>query len=137
MRKLTIEIPDPIVAIRVPGEPQAWERAGHSGRRMYNTKANSAARDHLRWVIKSRYPHFPEQMDRQNRFGVAAIIETALWTTDADNYTKQILDSLQGFVFWNDRQIDEIYVTVNRGAAKPNLQLLVYPVVNSLGGKTI
>jgi Holliday junction resolvase RusA-like endonuclease len=137
LRKLTIEIPDPIVAVRVPGEPQSWERAGRSGARSFNTPANIAARKNLQWIIKTQYPHFPGRMDCVNRMGVAAIVETALWTTDADNYTKQLLDSLQGFVFKNDRQVDEIYVTVIRGAAKPNLQLLVYPVVNSLGGKTV
>jgi Holliday junction resolvase RusA-like endonuclease len=137
--KIDVDIPesDIVVCVRVPGEPQSWERAGRCGARTFNTKANTKAAEYVRWAIKARHPHFPEQMDCSNRFGIAAIFETQLWDTDGDNYLKQLLDSLQKFVFKNDRQVDRIFVDVQRGAEKPNQQIIVYRTQCSLGGKQI
>jgi Holliday junction resolvase RusA-like endonuclease len=140
---IPLEIPDQdiVVCVRIPGEPQSWERTGRDSRsgrvRTFNTKANAKARDYVRWEIKVRHPQFPEHMDCVNRFGVAAIFDTKMWDTDADNYTKQLLDSLQQFVFKNDRQVDRLFVHVERDAEKPNQQVIVYRTKCSLGGKQI
>jgi Holliday junction resolvase RusA-like endonuclease len=136
---IQLDIPenDIVVCVRIPGEPQAWERAGRNGARTFNTKANTDARKHVQWVIKSRHPHFPDKMDCANRFGVAAIFETKQWDTDGDNYLKQLLDSLQKFVFKNDRQVDDYFVRVIREAPIPNQQIVVYRTQCSLGGRQI
>lgn len=139
--KIEVNIPesDIVVCIRVPGEPQAWLRAGRDGRsgRTFNPKPNINAREHVRWAIKGRHPQFPDRMDCVNRFGLAVIFETQLWDSDADNYLKQLLDALQGYVFKNDRQVDKIFAHVERDAAKPNQQVIVYRTRCSLGGKQI
>lgn len=139
--KLELDIPDNniVVCVRIPGEPQAWERAGRDGRsgRTFNTKANMQARDYVRWVIKTKHPQFPDRMDCVNRFGLAAIFETNLWDSDADNYLKQLLDTLQAYVFKNDRQVDKIFAHVERTVEKPNQQIIVYRTRCSLGGKQI
>jgi Holliday junction resolvase RusA-like endonuclease len=139
--KLEIDVPDSdiVVCVRIPGEPQAWLRAGrHLGSgRTFNPKPNSDAREYVQWVIKTRHPEFPDHMDCVNRFGIAAIFETRLWDSDADNYTKQLLDSLQGYVFKNDRQVDKIFVQVEREANQPNQQIVVYRTRCALGGRKI
>lgn len=137
--KIEVDIPesDIVVCVRVPGEPQAWLRAGRNRGRSFNPKENVQAREHIQWAIKSRHPQFPDRMDCVNRFGLAAIFETKLWDSDADNYLKQLLDALQGYVFKNDRQIDKLFAIVERGAEKPNQQIIVYKTHCSLGGKQI
>ena len=137
--KIELDIPekDIVVCVRILGEPQAWLRAGRDRGRTFNPKANVDARKHVQWAIKSRHPHFPDKMDCVNRFGVAAIFETQLWNTDADNYLKQLLDALTDYVFKNDRQIDKLFAIVERGAEKPNQQIIVYRTQCSLGGKQI
>jgi Holliday junction resolvase RusA-like endonuclease len=137
---LTLDIPDEsiVVCVRVPGEPQAWLRAGRDGNRTFNPKANVDAKNNLRWAIHAAHPgRFPKQMDCVNRFGIAFIAETQKWNTDIDNLEKQILDSTQGFVFQNDAQVDEVWKRAIRGADKPNLQLIIYRTKCSLGGKEI
>jgi Holliday junction resolvase RusA-like endonuclease len=137
--KIEIDIPqsDIVLLVRIPGEPQAWLRAGRCNGRTFNPKANVDARDHVRWAIKARHPEFPDHMDCVNRFGVAVIFETSKWEADADNFLKQLLDALQGFVFKNDRQVDKIFAHVERDAEKPNQQIIVYRTRCSLGGKRI
>lgn len=135
--ELDIADEDIVICSRVHGEPQAWLRAGRSGGRTFNPKENVQARAHVRWAIKTRHPEFPDAMDCVNRFGVAAIFETKLWDTDGDNYLKQLLDALQGFVFKNDRQIDDYFVRVIRDAPIPNQQIIVYRTKCSLGGKQV
>ncbi len=137
--KLELDIPDNdiVVCVRIPGEPQAWLRTGQNKGRLFNPKENTDAREYVQHAIQARHPQFPERMDCVNRFGVAAIFETNLFDTDADNYKKQLLDSLQKFVFKNDRQVDEIYAKVWRKVEKPNQQVLVWRKTSSLGGRPI
>jgi Holliday junction resolvase RusA-like endonuclease len=137
--RLDIDIADAdiVVCARIPGEPQAWLRAGRSGGRTFNPQPNMDARKHVQWVIKTKHPEFPDRMDCVNRFGIAAIFETRCWDSDADNYLKQLLDSLQGFVFKNDRQVDKIFVHVERDAEQPNQQIIVYRTTNALGGRKV
>jgi Holliday junction resolvase RusA-like endonuclease len=137
--KLELDIPDEdiVVCIRISGEPQAWLRTGQNKGRLFNPKENTDAREYVQLAIQARHPQFPARMDCVNRFGVAAIFETQLWDTDCDNYVKQLLDALQKFVFKNDRQVDKLFAQVERNAAKPNQQVIVYRVPNSLGGKQI
>jgi Holliday junction resolvase RusA-like endonuclease len=136
---IPLEIPDAdiVVCVRIPGEPQAWLRAGRSGGRTFNPKENTDAKKYVQWVIKQKHPQFPDAMDCANRFGLAAIFETQCWDTDGDNYLKQLLDSLQKFVVKNDRQFDDYFVHVERGAEKPNQQIIVYRTRCSLGGKQL
>lgn len=137
--KITLDIPDEdiVVCVRIPGEPQAWLRAGLASGRHFNPKENQDARKFVQDAIQARHPQFPKRMDCVNRFGVAAIFETKLFDTDCDNYIKQLLDSLQGFVFKNDRQVDRVFAQVDRGFEKPNQQIVVYRCPNSLGGKQL
>lgn len=138
--KIEINIPDEaiVVCVRIAGEPQAWLRAGRGLHgHTFNPKANTDAKKRLREAIQARHPNFPDAMDRINRFGIATIFETKMFNTDFDNYLKQTCDSIQGFVFHNDRQVDESYALVVRDAEKPNLQLIVWRKTSSLGGKQI
>jgi Holliday junction resolvase RusA-like endonuclease len=137
--KLELDIPDEdiIVCVRIPGEPQAWLRTGQNKGRLFNPKENIDAREYVQRVIQARHPQFPGSMDCVNRFGVAAIFETQMLDTDCDNYVKQLLDSLQKFVFKNDRQVDKLFAQVERNAVKPNQQVIVYRTPNSLAGRKI
>ncbi|MGB2633899.1 MAG: RusA family crossover junction endodeoxyribonuclease [Candidatus Acidiferrum sp.] len=137
--KLELDIPETeiVVCVRIPGEPQAWLRSGRDGKRTFNPKPNADARDHVRWVIKAKHPQFPDHMDCVNRFGLAAIFETAMFTTDGDNYLKQLLDALNGFVVKNDRQFDDYFVRVYRGAEKPNQQVIVWRGLSPFAGRQI
>lgn len=136
---IPLEIPDAdiVVCVRIPGEPQAWLRAGRSGDRTFNPKENENAKKYVQWVIKAKHPQFPDHMDCVNRFGLAAIFETQLWETDLDNYVKQLMDTLQAYVFKNDRQVDKLFVHVERGAEKPNQQIIVYKTLCSLAGRKL
>ena len=52
-------------------------------------------------------------------------------------HLKQLMDTLQQFVFKNDRQVDDYFVRVIRGAENPNQQIIVYKTTCSLGGKQL
>jgi Holliday junction resolvase RusA-like endonuclease len=137
--KLEFEVADKdvVIAVRIPGEPQAWLRAGRRDGRLFNPKENMDARKHVQHIIRCKYPQFPDRMDCANRFGVGLIFETRMFDTDGDNYLKQALDALQNFVFKNDRQVDDYYVRVYRGSDAPNQQILVWKTLSAFAGRQI
>jgi Holliday junction resolvase RusA-like endonuclease len=123
--EMKIDLSRIYVKCAIPGEPQAWERAGRSGFRSFDTPANKSAKKTIQQYIKLAKPRL--EMDSQNRFGVIMLFATSLWKTDADNYAKLALDACKGFVWKDDRQVDELYVRVGRGPnVVPQTQLIFY-----------
>lgn len=123
--EMKIDLSRIVVKVCIPGEPQAWERAGRNGARSFDTKENKDAKLLIRRYIMLAKPSI--QPDHQNRFGVILLFATSSYKADADNFAKLCLDACKDFVWHDDRQVDEIYIRVARGPdVKPQTQLIFY-----------
>jgi hypothetical protein len=80
--EMRIDLRSIVVKCKIPGEPQSWERAGRRGNRSFDTKANIAAKNNIRWALKLAKPDL--RVDYNNRFGVILLFATSKFNTDAD-----------------------------------------------------
>ena len=119
------QMPRVLLHCIIPGEPKSWERVGWRRGRAYNP--NSEAKSRFLWQVKAATPMLA--MDCVSRLGARFefwIGAKNAWTQDLDNLAKQLLDTLTGTVWKDDRQIDEIYARVHRGATAPQTEILIY-----------
>jgi len=131
--EMKIDLSRIVLKVCIPGEPQAWERAGRNGSRSFDTPANKAAKLTIRQYIMLANPRL--KPDCQNRFGKIFLFATHKWNTDEDNYAKLVNDAVKGLVWKDDRQADESYVRVARGPnVIPQTQLIFYTLPLDLGG---
>jgi Holliday junction resolvase RusA-like endonuclease len=131
--EMKIDLSRIVLKVCIPGEPQAWERAGRNGSRSFDTPANKAAKLTIRQYVMLANPRL--KPDCQNRFGKIFLFATHKWNTDEDNYAKLVNDAVKGLVWKDDRQADESYVRVARGPnVIPQTQLIFYTLPLDLGG---
>ncbi len=110
------------VYFRVPGEPVAKERPrtfvdGTGKTRTITPRKTQAAEQMIGYEFRRQYPGFGEPIPHP--VSVRLVFHTMSKAKDADNLTKTCLDALQGVVFANDRQVDEIWAKVIRGKGNP------------------
>ncbi len=128
-----------VVRTQIPGEPQAWMRAGRSGKRMFDPPENKRAKKEICEYLVRSNPELARSLpDRTSRFGVVYLFATNMWTTDLSNYVKVVEDAVNKFVYHDDRQIDETFCRIVRGVdLQPRSEITIYllPEV-PLGSKT-
>jgi Holliday junction resolvase RusA-like endonuclease len=139
-----------VLLIRVPGKPQAWERAGlqrrrgkppihytPSATRDYKTAIGLVARRGMAGREPSLFPIFlgcvfclPIPKSWSKREKTSALLEVRLPTgrPDLDNYAKAVKDALTGIAYADDSQVvilqlRKIY------AAIPSTEITVLEVV--------
>lgn len=104
----------------IPGEPIPKGRPRSTitnGKiRTYTPARTAAAEEEVGWAIRAAHSGPPLTGD----VGVSVAFYCKSKTVDADNLLKLLLDSAQGIVFENDKQVTRIHVTMHRGHPDPH-----------------
>lgn len=114
----------PALTFHVPGNPRSWKRAAR-GKGFTFVDPTSAAYRNL--VALSAVAALPSGWIRGLRYFVA--IEAAFPTrgrTDLDNIAKQACDALNGIVWDDDSQIDELHVKRLWTHDEPGIRVTVF-----------
>ena len=109
-----------------PGEPTAWQRVAGHGSRVYKPKATRQAQARLVRGLKCIAPKL--KPNSKARFGVQLVFSTKSFVKDIDNCAKLLLDAYNKKVWWDDSQIDEMQVTMKRGAEVPQTHFIAYTI---------
>ncbi|HEX2143006.1 MAG TPA: RusA family crossover junction endodeoxyribonuclease [Glycomyces sp.] len=98
---------DPLATFSVPlAQPKERHRKGGAGH-MYTPENTVAAEEAIGWAFKAAARnHQPDK----GRYGLHITVAGANAATDVDNLEKLVMDGLQGQVYKNDRQVDELYI---------------------------
>lgn len=115
------------ITFRVPGPPQNWERARTDGTRHFTSKASRDYKRHVRacagLAMMGAYP-------LNVRVGVdIAITYADKRRRDLDNGAKALLDAMNGIVYVDDSQIDDL--RVRRVAGDVGVTVRVYALEGS------
>jgi Holliday junction resolvase RusA-like endonuclease len=108
-------------------EPQSWQRPTQSryGRwRLVDTPENRAWKAKLREKFDLAYPRF-EPIEHR-RLGLQCFFQTAYDSNDADNLAKNVCDAFNKKIWYDDRQVKELYSRVHVWPSKPFVQIVVY-----------
>ena len=120
--------PEKFWHIEIPGEPQAWKRAGR-GKFGHTFNASKNEQKTIAWQVVAACPDI-----RRNRirfWGVRFRFFCASRAPkDADNLAKNYLDGLQGTVWKNDKMIRELYVAVIP-SAMPRTEMVLYEIAEA------
>lgn len=132
----TVEL-DPLavaLSISVPGEPISKGRprvvrsARGSGRPITYTPQATAAQEQL-VALYARQGMAGRDRDEASAFGVSLTFHLRTRVRrDIDNLSKLILDALNGIVWGDDSQVEELHARLVRGAADPRTGILVYRI---------
>lgn len=111
----------------IPGPPQNWERARAVGNRHYTSDASRAYKRHVRACAALAMRGQPMSAAR---LGMDITITYAdKRRRDLDNGAKAILDALNGLVYVDDSQIDDL--RVRRVAGEVGVTVRVYALEES------
>lgn len=101
--------------------PKARARTFHDGERMRSVtpKRTREYESAIGWAFRSAHLGPPMRGD----LGIAIIVYEARWPADEDNYTKAILDALNGVAWEDDRQIIDQRTRVRRGSQSPGVHV--------------
>lgn len=110
------------VYFRVPGEPVAKERPRtamtRTGKmRTYTPRKTKAAEADIGWEFRRQYQGFGDPVS--GPVSVRLVFHTMSESKDADNLTKTVLDALNGVIWLDDRQVEEVWSKVIRGKGSP------------------
>lgn len=114
----------PALTFHVPGNPRSWKRAAR-GKGFTYVDPESAMYRNL--VALSAVAARPEGWDRARRFFLS--LEVTLPTRrpcDLDNVTKQVGDALNGVIWEDDSQLDELHVKRLWTHAEPGIRVTVF-----------
>ena len=96
-----------VAAFSVPGNPVSKERPRVEGGRARTTEKTIAGEDRIRWSFLEQCKGI--EVDSRSRFRVMlAFVATDHIGRDIDNLAKLVLDALNGLVFKDDCQVDEL-----------------------------
>lgn len=105
------------IVAKIPSINALYRRNPH-GRGMYITPAGEQFKSDLGWEIKRQNPGVIPDAD--GRYQLDITIHLVEDKRDVDNYLKVILDAIQGIVYENDNQVQELTIRkqigVNEGA---------------------
>ena len=106
----------------VSGPPIPWQRAKRQGTRYFTHPDVDAAKTAIAWEILAKRIrptdarvavtlefHLPPDTGRSKKAALA----------DIDNCTKLVLDACNGKAYNDDRQVDELHVTMHRNSTTP------------------
>lgn len=93
--------------------------------RIYTPTATAKAEHDIGWYFRQRYPEV--QPDKVTRFAVVLTFYSARRRGgDCDNRSKTIMDALQGLVYANDEQVDELHAMVVHVGSDPHTDIAIY-----------
>lgn len=114
----------PALTFRVPGNPRSWKRAARGKGRTY-VDPDSAMYRNL--VVLAAVAARPDGWDRSRRFFLSLEFANATrGRIDASNVTKQVEDALNGILWDDDSQIDELHVKRLWTHDDPGLRVTVF-----------
>jgi Holliday junction resolvase RusA-like endonuclease len=109
-----------MTTLTIPGEPIPKGRPRFSvicGKvHAFTPERTRAAEEAMGWQLRSAHSGPPMTGD----IGVSVAFYCKSKTADADNLLKLLMDSAQGIIFENDKQVTRIHVTVHRGSTDPH-----------------
>jgi len=147
LRRIILPLPATYHWAEIPGEPRAWKRPG---RGKYGHAYNASLKDQkaFAWQVRAALPNI--RLDETSDFGVRCaflcsqermIHERKLILRkrkvysrgqehgDCDNFLKNCLDAMNGFVWADDVQVIEAFATVRECDARgPRTEILLYPI---------
>lgn len=112
-----------LVTLTIPGPPQAKQRARVGHGRAYTPLQTVRAEQRIAEYFKVAYPH---HVPLTGRLHVVLLFHLKGVRGDADNFCKLVLDSGNGRIWVDDKQIDMIQLQVVRNSAEPRTELEVY-----------
>lgn len=98
-----------VVNLVIRGEPHAWKRAARRGGRTFDDPENIKAKENLVEKFEWAYPKWKQPISRR-RLGVQIFAQTHQNANDIDNFAKLPLDAFNKKIWYDDRQICELYV---------------------------
>jgi Holliday junction resolvase RusA-like endonuclease len=114
----------PALTFHVPGNPRSWKRAARGNGRTYVDTASAMYRN---LVVLAAGAARPDGWDRARRYFVS--IEVTYPTrvhVDLDNVAKQANDALNGILWDDDSQLDELHVKRLWTHEDPGLRVTVF-----------
>jgi crossover junction endodeoxyribonuclease RusA len=114
-----------LVMFSVPlAQPKERHRKGAGGR-MYTPEKTVAAEEAIGFAFKgAARGHRP---DDTTRWGLQIAVSGANAAADVDNLAKVVMDGLQGVLYVNDKQVDELHVRRLPGREK-RTEVTVYRI---------
>lgn len=105
-------------------QPKERHRKGAGGR-MYTPEKTVAAEEAIGWAFKNAARG--HRVDKESRFGLVIAVAGANAAADVDNLAKVVMDGLQGVLYRNDKQVDELHVRRLPGREK-RTEVTVYRI---------
>lgn len=120
-----------MLTLAIAGEPVPKGRPRVTSHGTYTPKRTRTAEQRIGWAMLQKYAGL--QVDATSRFRVRLLFWTESTDGDVDNLAKTVLDGLQGVVWANDNQVDELLVerASRRGLKGTDIEIqrIVSPVV--------
>jgi Holliday junction resolvase RusA-like endonuclease len=119
---------DAIFDCEIPGSPVSKERArrGRNGR-FYTPAKTRNAENTVVACVRQAIPGL--QVDEASVFRVEVVFHTATRRRrDIDNMLKLLLDALNGVVWHDDSQIQEVSMSLSRNSANPRTVFSVFTI---------
>lgn len=115
----------------IPGDPvpQGRPRAGRAGRRivMYDPKESREYKRYVSLIARQHAPKtllkgplsvemkiyrkIPKSTTKKDRALISEGIKRPVTKPDTDNYTKSVLDALNGIIYKDDSQVTDLYAS--------------------------
>jgi len=96
-----------VLTFTVPGRPTTWKRTMTVGKRRPNDPVYVAAKGHVHQrALQARPNGWP--LDQRYALGVIVHLANHRSEGDIDRYINLVMDALQGAMWRNDKQVDEL-----------------------------
>lgn len=120
-----------MIEFTIPGDPvpQGRPRAGRAGRRivMYDPKESREYKRYVSLIARQHAPKtllkgplsvemkiyrkIPKSTTKKDRALISEGIKRPVTKPDTDNYTKSVLDALNGIIYKDDSQVTDLYAS--------------------------
>ena len=120
-----------MIEFTIPGNPvpQGRPRAGRAGRRivMYDPKESREYKRYVSLIARQHAPKtllkgplsvrikiyrkIPKSTTKKDRALISEGIKRPVTKPDTDNYTKSVLDALNGIIYKDDSQVTDLYAS--------------------------
>lgn len=114
------------IAFVVPGPPLTWKRTNIVRGRPITSAPQRRYQQHVKLcaVAGLNFRGLPWPVGARYRVDVQVYQPTRA-PSDIDNFGKQVLDSLQGVLFANDKQVDDLRVRRNYDRMRPRIEVVI------------